>query len=206
MMKLVVLSIFCVVLALKSSLALADPLCWLRSASPLDDVLEGPIQLDRNWKVFKLLKPYRVSPHIYNIELLLSDTEYDLFDIGESGKNAKAWIGLIPQNKKSQKNYYFEVKARNSKLGWINLMTTSAGTSNFNGKSFTAVGYGNNPEKLQGFYPAGSVIEEIHLRASDDVTVEHVRWIAKGYWQWPCRKWTEVPSSEFIEPESKTAP
>lgn len=201
MMKLVTLSICCIVLAMKSAVALADPLCWLRSTSPLDAVLEGPIQLDHNWKAFKLIKPFEVSPHIYTIELLLRNTDYDLFDIGESGENAKAWIGLVPRNKKNQTNYYFEVKARNSKLGWINLMSTSAGTSNFNGKSFISIGFGNNPKKLQGFYPAGSVIEEIHLRASGDVIVEHVRWIAKGYWQWPCRKWTEVPASEFIQPE-----
>lgn len=206
MNKLLSLSICCVVLALKTSVVLADPLCWLRSTSPLDDAVEGPMQLDRDWKVYKLVKPFRVSPHVYSVELLLSQTEYDLFDIGESGKNAKAWIGLVPRNKKNQTNYYFDVKARNSKLGWITLLPTSAGVSIFNGKSFTAIGYGNNPEKLQGFYPAGSVIEEIHLRASSDVTVEHIRWIAKGYWQWPCRKWSEVAASEFIQPEMKTVP
>jgi hypothetical protein len=206
MMKLLKLSIASFLLVLKTQVVLADPLCWLRSTSPLDDVLEGPIQLDRDWKVYKLVKPFRVSPHVYSIELLLNDTKYDLFDIGESGKNAKAWIGLVPRDIKNHKNYFFEVKARNSKLGWINLMPTSAGTSIFNGKSFTSVGYGSNPEKLQGFYPADSVVEEIHLRASGDVTVEHIRWIAKGYWQWPCRKWAEVPASEFIHPESKTMP
>jgi len=100
MNKLLSLSICCVVLALKTSVVLADPLCWLRSTSPLDDAVEGPIQLDRDWKVYKLVKPFRVSPHVYSVELLLSQTEYDLFDIGESGKNAKAWIGLVPRNKK----------------------------------------------------------------------------------------------------------
>jgi hypothetical protein len=187
MSKLIQSSLLSIWFALQSNVAVADPLCWLRSESPSDAVITGPIQLGPEWKKYKLVKPFKLSQHVYEIEFKKDFSSF--------------FMKWFPRSIGTGEIYVFEAKIRNSKLGWLNLRYSASGTSVFKSQTYKSVGFTKNPDKMQGFYPEGSVIEEVHVRASHNVKVEHIRWTASGYWRWPCRKWSEVPASEFIVPE-----
>ena len=174
------------------SLAMADPLCWLRTTSPLDMKLQGPLDLGTDWKTYKLTRPFKVSPHVYEIQLLLSRSDFEFVE---------SFNRMVPRNVRTGRVQLFDVKVRNSMLGWVNLMYSSTAYPPDKNHGFLAIGFTNHPDKNQYFYPQGSVIDEVQIRANQKVVVEEIRWQADGYWKWPCRKWFEVPASEIMVPQ-----
>lgn len=178
--------------AITPSLAMADPLCWLRTTSPLDRILKGPIDLGADWKIYKLTRPFKVSPHVFEIQLLLARSDFEFVE---------SFNRSVPRNIQTGQVQLFDVKVRNSVLGWVDLVHSSTAYPPSNDHAFVALGFTNHPDKNQYFYPQGSVIDEVHIRANHKVVVEEIRWQADGYWKWPCRNWSEVPASEIMVPQ-----
>lgn len=175
--------------AMFPSLVMADPLCWLRTASPLDREVKGPLNLGAEWKIYKLTRPFKVSPHVYEIQLLLARSD---FEFVESSNRS------VPKNIQTAQIQLFDVKVRNSVLGWVDLVHSSTAYPPSNNHAFVALGFTNHPDQNRYFYPQGSVIDEVQVRTNHKVVVEEIRWQADGYWKWPCRNWSEVPTSEIM--------
>lgn len=184
--------------ALVPSLVMADPLCWLRTTSPLDRTIKGPIELNQDWKVYKLTQPFKASAHIYQIEILLKRSDFKFTELTDPKEHPESHNRWVPRTIDTSEVQLFDVKVRNSKLGWINLEYTSTNYPPDNNHAYAGVGFTNHLDQNRYFYPPGSVIEEVHIRSNRKVVVEEIRWRADGYWKWPCRKWSEVPESEIM--------
>lgn len=184
------------------SLVVADPLCWLRTQSPLDAVMvKQPLLIKNDWTVIPLPKPLKVSPHVQEITLYLKRGEFQMIDLGNVDKHPESWRRRVPRSKQTQQVHLFDVQIRNTKLGYVDLVYASNAYPPDQDNSYLSLGFSNHPEKNQFFYPEGSQIDEIRVRANQPVVVEKIRWEAYGYWKWPCRKWSEVPASEIMTPQ-----
>lgn len=188
-------------LSLVSSVAMADPLCWLRSESPLDAKIAGPIQLGSDWNKFKLAKPFQAAPSIHYVHVVLKRTDFEFVDLTNRNEHPESWNRWLPRNIQTGKVQLFDVRVHNTKLGWVDLVYSFTGSPTVNGEQLASLGFANHPDKNQYFYPHGSVIDEVHIRANNPVTIDGIWWGAPGYWKWPCRKWSEVPESEIMVPQ-----
>lgn len=190
-----------ILLVQNPSLVIADPLCWLRTQSPQDAKIAGPIQLGPDWKQFKLTKPFQVAPSIQYIHVLLKRVDFDFVDLSNQDEHLESWNRWLPRNIQTGRVQLFDVRVHNSKLGWIDLVYSFTGSPTVNDEMLASLGFANHPDKNQYFYPQGSVIDEVHIRANNPVTIEAIWWGSPGYWKWPCRRWSEVPASEIMVPQ-----
>ena len=190
------------ILFLGPALAMADPLCWLRTQSPQDAEIAGPIQVGPEWKQLKLTRPFNVSPSIYYVHMLLKRADFDFVDLTNKDEHPESWNRWLPRNKQTGKVLLFDVRVHNNKLGWIDLVYSFTGSPTVKGETFASLGFANHPDKKRYFYPEGSVIDEVHIRSNNPVTIEAIWWGAPSYWKWPCRKWSEVPAAETMLPQN----
>ena len=188
-------------LVLSPSLVMADPLCWLRTQSPQDAKIAGPIQLESDWKQLKLTRPFQVAPSIQYVHVLLKRADFDFVDLSNQDEHLESWNRWLPRNIQTGKVQLFDVRVHNSKLGWIDLVYSFTGSPTVNCEMLASLGFSNHPDKNRYFYPQGSVIDEVHIRANNPVTIDAIWWGSPGYWKWPCRKWSEVPASEIMVPQ-----
>lgn len=179
--------------------ALADPVCWLRNQSPHDQKIAGPIQLGPDWKQFKLTKPFKVAPSIQYVHVLLKRADFSFVDLSNRSEYPESWNRWLPQNNQTGKVQLFDIRVHNSELGWVDLVYSFTGSPTVDGEVLAALGFANHPDKNRYFYPKGSVVDEVHIRANNPVTIEAIWWSAPSYWKWPCRKWSEVPASEIMD-------
>jgi hypothetical protein len=186
------------IFALTSASVMADPLCWLRTASPQDITIKGPIQFDTEWKAFKLTAPFKAAPFVQYLYLVLKRSDFKFIELTDPNEYPESHNRWVPRNIGTGEVQLFDVRVRNSKLGWIDLEYTSTSYPPDNNHGYAGMGFTNHPDKNQFFYPQGSVIEEVHIRSNRKVVIEEIRWQADGYWKWPCRKWSEVPESEIM--------
>lgn len=181
--------------------AMADPVCWLRNQSPQDQKIVGPFQLGAEWKIFKLTKPFRASPATHYVHLLLKRENFEFIDLTDKAAHPESWNRWVPRNNQNGKVQLFDVRVHNSELGWVDLVYSFTGSPTVSGEALASLGFANHPDKNRYFYPQGSVIDEVHIRANNPVTIEAIWWGAPSYWKWPCRKWSEVPASEIMLPQ-----
>lgn len=191
------------VLILGPTLAIADSLCWLRTQSPQDARIDGPIQVGPEWKQFKLPKPFKAAPAIHYVHVLLNQTDFDFVDLTDQDEHPESWNRWLPRNKQTGKVQLFDVRVHNNKLGWVDLVYSFTGSPTVKGETLSSLGFANHPDKKKYFYPPGSMIDEVHIRSNNPVTIEAILWGAPGYWKWPCRNWSDVPATEMILPQNK---
>ncbi len=182
------------------SFAFGDPLCWLRTKSPQDQEIQGPIALNDEWQSFKLTKPFRAAPSLQYVQLLLSRSEYDFVELTDSRKHPESWNRWVPRHIHTGEILLFDVAVHNNKVGWIDLEYTFTGSPTLNDQVVAAIGFSANSEKKPRFYPSGSVNDEMRIRASHPVNLRAIWWAAPSYWKWPCRTWSEIPQSEILVP------
>lgn len=186
------------VFALSHTLVIADPLCWLRMTSPLDRTIKGPIELGPERKEFKLTTPFKAAPFVQVLYIVLKRSDFKFIELTDPNEYPESSNRWVPQHTGTGEVQIFDVRVRNSKLGWVDLEYTSTSYPPNNNHGYAGIGFTNHLYKNQYFYPPGSVIEEVHIRSNRNVEIEEIRWQADGYWKWPCRKWSEVPESEIM--------
>ena len=109
------------------SFAIADAFCWLRTESPQDAKMGGPIPLGSDWKKFKLTKPFKVAPSIHYVHVVLKPTDFEFVDLTNRDEHIASWNRWLPKNLKTGEIQIFEVRVHNTKLGWIDLVYSPMG-------------------------------------------------------------------------------
>lgn len=84
------------VLVFVPSFAMADPLCWLRSESPQNAKIAGPIQLGSDWKKFKLAKPFQAAPSIHYVHVVLKRADFEFVDLTNRNEHSESWNRWLP--------------------------------------------------------------------------------------------------------------
>lgn len=180
----------------------ADPLCWLRSQSPYNVEITGPVELGPQWRRFKLTKPFKAGPSIQYVHLLLKKKDFDFVDFTKRDEFSESWNRWLPRHKQTGQIQIFDVRVHNSQLGWVDLVNSFTGSPTVNGEAMASLGFSNHPDSNRFFYPQASAIDELQIRASHPVTIEAIWWDSPGYWKWPCRKWSDVSPSQIMLPQN----
>lgn len=176
-----------------------DPVCWLRNKSPNDHIVEGPFEFGPTWRNILLLKPFKTSPHVHSVEILLNPELFQQVEVMDNDKT-KPWIGAAPKRKTDQALIFFDVEVKDRQNRWIKLHNDSIGISYTPLGNFRSIGFGHNPNTEILYYPKDLEITQLRIKSQVPVRAEHIQWIAPRYSQAPCRDWEDLNAKNIFVP------
>lgn len=96
--------------ALTPSLVIADPLCWLRTASPQDRTIKGPIKLGNEWKAFKLTALFKAAPFVQYLYLVLKRSDFEFIELTDHNEHPESRNRWVPRKLEMGQVQLFDVR------------------------------------------------------------------------------------------------
>jgi hypothetical protein len=164
--------------------------------APTNRLIKGPFEITTEWQTIELDRPLEVLPNIHNVDVLFEPDEciYD-DDIPTGGQRIiqggfrrradglviDPEVILVEQSGREFHAFYY-----------------SNGSAFTDEGTYLGLGFGANIEQGKFFYPKGTKIVAIRVRANTTITVAHFWWVVYGYERARVRTWESIPTSKFI--------
>ncbi|MGH1487167.1 MAG: hypothetical protein ACRBCI_13215 [Cellvibrionaceae bacterium] len=163
---------------------------------PNNQLIEGPFSITPEWQTIKFSNPLKSSPYIQTLEVLLKIDDYENIEGLELSQYRISYYGYKRvADSMVVKPEVILVDQKNREY---------RATFNVTGASYTPLGnyyllgYGV-PGQGEYYFPQETKFVAVKIRANVEVKVEHLQWIASGYFKAPERTWADIHPNDIVD-------